>query len=607
LFALLLALFNLGFAQETSQIAEIELRGFENVNKEQIVALMRTKVGQPYIQAQLDQDKRAIEDLGFFRAVDVTAQEQGNQTWKVVVQVSEFPKIKEVRLVGNSVVSTADIMKILETVPAIPIAPGHIYNLKSARPTSDAIEKLYTDKGFFCRVGEFGPLQDSLETINIVLIELTVNQVYIQGNKRTRRSVLDRVIRTEPGKAFNTEVARQDYRRLFETQWFEDIKIIDRQTEDPGKIDLIFDVKEGQTGQLNFGAQIDPRSNIAGLLRYGDSNFRGTGQSVGINLVQGSKGGTSIDLDYGNPYFDDRGTTVNGSIYSRVQYRFSSSGLGGIGGGGDGTEPPPTPRNDEFYERRTGASFGMARRWRDTAEEALFGSLAVKFENIKTSSVAAKTTNSFIQQDGDIAALSFGVTRDKRDVAIDASRGDWARISIEPGYANITKVAGTGTSPAQLGAGMFMRGSFEYRRYFTNQAPRDRTKLDDPRRVLAVRLRAGTVSGKVPFFEQFFVGGADSLRGYAEDRFWGNSFAVGTIEYRIPVQKSFNAALFADFGSAWGGYGSVGTFAQSTKPEFKIGYGVGFSFRTPLGPIRLDFGFNDKGGSRTHFLIGTSF
>jgi len=38
-----------------------------------------------------------------------------------------------------------------------------------------------------------------------------------------------------------------------------------------------------------------------------------------------------------------------------------------------------------------------------------------------------------------------------------------------------------------------------------------------------------------------------------------------------------------------------------------LGYGAGLSFRTPLGPIRIDIGFNEEGRSRTHFIIGTSF
>lgn len=600
---LLFALVSLALAQDASQIAEIEIRGLANVNREQIIAVMRTKVGQPYIQAQLDQDRRTIEDLGFFQSVDVRAQEQGNQTWKVVVQVAEFPKIKEIRVVGNSVVPTEDIVKVLETAPAFPIAPGNIYNLKSAKPASDAIEKLYSDKGFFCRVSEFGPMQDSPETINVALIELTVNQVFIQGNKRTRTSVLNRIIRTKPGEAFNADIARQDYRRLFETQWFEEVKIIDRQTDDPGKIDLIFDVKEGQTGQLNFGAQIDPRSRVAGLVRYGDSNFRGLGQSLGVNLVQGSRGGTSIDVDYGNPYLDEKGTTLTASIYSRVMFRFANSNFGSDGE----PTPPPDPTNESFYERRTGASVGLGRRWKDTPAEVLYGSIALKFENIKTSDVDAKLTQGFIQQDGDIAALSMAVTQDRRDVAIDASQGHWARINVEPGYSKITKIGGKLSNQDLLGSGTFFRTSAEYRRYWSPQGARDRTKLDEPRRVIAFRGRAGSISGKVPFFEQFFVGGSDSLRGYAEDRFWGRNFAALSLEYRHPVQKSFNAILFVDYGSAWGGFDTVGSFKQSNRPDFKVGYGAGFSFRTPLGPIRLDFGFDEKGKSRTHFLIGTSF
>lgn len=599
---LLLFLVSVAFSQQGSQIAEIEIRGLANVNRDQIIAVMRTKVGQPYIQAQLDQDKKAIDDLGFFQAVDVRAQEVDAQAWKVVVQVTEYAKIKEIRIVGNSVIATEDIMKTLETAPAFPVAPGNIYNFKSARPCADAIEKLYADKGFFCRVSEFGPMEESPETVNVVLLELTVNQVLVQGIKRTKRSVIDRLIRTEPGKPFNTDVARQDYRRLFESQWFEDIKIVDRPVEGDGsKIDLIFDLKETQTGSLNFGVQVDPRSKIAGLVRYGDSNFRGSGQSLQANVVQGSSGGTSIDVDWSNPLYDDKGSTISASVYSRVLFRFANDQFGGGGGGST------SPTEDRFYERRTGAALALGKRYKETPNEIIFGSFGLRFENIRTSEIDTKLTEGFIQQDGDVATFSASITRDRRDVSIDASKGDWMRLTLEPGYSNITKVGGDISNSAVLGESGFFRSNIEFRKYWTDQPERDRTKLDDPRRVIAIRARAGTISGQVPFFEQFFVGGSDSLRGYNEDRFWGRHYAALTLEYRQPIQKSFNAVIFIDYGSAWGGYDTVGEFTQSNRPDFKVGYGAGFSFRTPLGPIRLDFGFDEKGKSRTHFLIGTSF
>ncbi|MEZ0324942.1 MAG: BamA/TamA family outer membrane protein, partial [Fimbriimonas sp.] len=186
-------------------------------------------------------------------------------------------------------------------------------------------------------------------------------------------------------------------------------------------------------------------------------------------------------------------------------------------------------------------------------------------------------------------------------------RGDWLRMDVEPGFSHITDVGGSVASSQGIkGNKTFLKTTVEYRRYWSPGPPRGR-ELDAPRKVVAARLKLGNISGTSPFFEQFFVGGSDSLRGYDEDRFWGNNMFVGTLEYRHPIQKSFNAIAFVDYGGAWGGYGSVNNFAQSAKPKFQVGFGVGLSFRTPLGPIRLDLGFDQKGKSRTHFLIGTSF
>ena len=115
------------------------------------------------------------------------------------------------------------------------------------------------------------------------------------------------------------------------------------------------------------------------------------------------------------------------------------------------------------------------------------------------------------------------------------------------------------------------------------------------------------ISGKVPFFEQFFAGGADTVRGYEEDRFWGKQTIISTLEYRYPLQKALSLSAFIDYGGAWGGYGTVGKFTQSSASQLNIGYGIGVSFRSPLGPLRLDLGFDKNGKSRTHFQIATSF
>lgn len=586
---LLLAVASIAFAQDTGVVKEIVINGNQNIQKDAILVTMRTKVGMPYLQATLDQDRNSIEAMGFFQAVDAQAKPLEVGNWQIVINVVEFPVIKEIRIVGNAAVATEEIAAALQ------FKPGEVYNLKTVQPSVAAIRKVYADRGFFVQLEEFGPMQDSPSTINVVLLELSVNSVSVQGNTRTKKSVFDHLIKTRAGDPYNVRKWEADLRRIYGTQWFEDVKSVEREAEGIGKVDLIVDVKEGRTGLFNVGLQVDPRSNFAGLLKLSDSNFRGTGQNVGVNYLQSTQGdGASIDLDYGNPWIDNRDTAMQISLYSRLVFRFAGTSFGG--------SSVPTD-DDRYTERRTGMTVGFARPVRG---DELKASATARFERIDTSSLSTNTTNEFIRQDGDLGVLSLGLTLDKRDVDIEPSKGSWARILVEPGYSNITDVGGAGVSSSGLGSSTFLRTNLEYRAYFSGGPPRGR-ELDAPRKVLAVRARFGMISGRVPFFEQFFAGGSDTIRGYSEDRFWGRNTLLTTVEYRYPIQKAFNAILFVDYGGAWGGYGSVNRFTQSSSLDMHVGYGVGFSFRTPLGPIRLDFGFNDEGGSRTHFLIGTSF
>jgi outer membrane protein insertion porin family len=583
---LLLMLSTVALAQQ-GVVREIIITGNQEVTRDAILAQMRTRIGQPYSRAQLDQDQRTLEDMGFFRAVDVRARPTEEDNWQVTVDVVEWPVVKEVRIVGNTAVPDQDILNVLE----IPV--GRIYNLRDVGPTARAIERLYVDRGYIARVEDIGPLEESPNTINISIIELVVNTVTVEGNTRTQDRVMRRLIRTEPGEPFNVRTWQADLRRIHGTQWFERIDVVEREPEQIGRIDLVLRVQEARTGIFNVGLQVDPRSNFAAVFSMADTNFRGTGQSVGVSFLQGTTGeGASVDLSYGNPWFFGD-TSLNVNVYSRLLFRFAGTGFGG--------DFTPT-EGDRYTERRTGTTIAMSRQIGDY----VFTGLSLRAENINTSNVATGTQNAFIQQDGDVAILGGNIIVNRRDVDIDPSRGDWSRLSFEPGYANIRRVGGAVTGDTVLGASTFFRGTAEYRRYFSPGPPRG-TELDAPRRVLALRMRYGGIVGQVPFFEQFFAGGADSIRGYPEDRFWGRQTFITNVEYRHPIQRAFNIVAFLDYGGAWGGYGGVGQFTQAGTPQFNLGYGVGFSFRSPLGPIRLDFGFNERGGSRTHFLIGTAF
>jgi outer membrane protein insertion porin family len=122
-----------------------------------------------------------------------------------------------------------------------------------------------------------------------------------------------------------------------------------------------------------------------------------------------------------------------------------------------------------------------------------------------------------------------------------------------------------------------------------------------------MRLLFGVTTGDPPFLEQFLIGGNDTLRGYRQDRFPGRRMALLNTEIRRPIGKSLIGVLFTDAGDAWGGPVATNPNFRG-DPSFKAhtSYGAGIRVKTPLGPLRLDYGIG-KEGSETHFGIAHMF
>lgn len=572
-------------------VKNVNVEGNQHVSTAAILATMRTKVGQPFVQATLDADKTLVDGMGFFSAVDPRAKLNDDGSYDVTISVQEFPIVKEIRVSGNQAIPTDQIMK------AIQVKVGEVYNLRAVQPSTDKIRELYTKKGLFAEVSDFAPLPESPGTVNVEVIELKVGKVDISGATKTRPRVFHHLIRTRPGEPFSQQKWTDDIRRIYATQWFDPDSIKPSATEPKaGEIDLGVALKEQRTGNIGFGLQADQENTIAGFFRLSESNFRGTGQSVGVDLLQSTGGGgPSLTLNYSNPFTDNHDTALNFSVYSRIIYRFAGTAFG--------SNTTPT-NSDRYYERRTGFTVGLTRP--DYSQKTVFG-VSGRFESVQTNNLSDTSTANFIRQDGNTAALTFGLTRNRRDYDLDPARGDWSQFTVTPGVSQITDIGGQASDRTLLGTNFFNKLNLEYRFYWSPQKARPVDKLDDPRKVFAFRARYGYIMGTIPFFEQYFVGGVDTLRGYQDDRFWGRNQLLFNTEFRFPVQKSFNLLWFVDYGGAWGGYATVNSFSQSANLRMHLGFGPGVSFRTPLGPIRLDLGFTDRGKSRLDFQIGTSF
>ncbi|GKC22529.1 outer envelope protein 80, chloroplastic isoform X2, partial [Tanacetum coccineum] len=120
-------------------------------------------------------------------------------------------------------------------------------------------------------------------------------------------------------------------------------------------------------------------------------------------------------------------------------------------------------------------------------------------------------------------------------------------------------------------------------------------------------LSGGHVVGNFPPHEAFPIGGINSVRGYEEgDIGSGRSYAVGSGEFSFPLMGPVGGAVFADYGTDLGSGSTVpgDPAGARQKAGSGYGYGVGIRVASPLGPLRLEYAFNDKGNRRYQFGVG---
>jgi len=583
-------------------IREIRVEGNQVIDAATIISAMRWKPGMTYVPTETTSEEGFILSLGFFRDAVVSAVPTEDAQVDILVRVNEFPVIKEVRVVGNTVLTTEQITEIVTKNQAL----GAIYNARNGRLIAQEIEATYDGQGVPAQIEQVGPDRESPGTLTVAVLEPRIRNVMIVKQDgtpiRTQQAVIEKNMRTRPGSVLNRQQIRADLEQLFSTRWFETLEPTTPLADRVGEFDLVIEVTEAPTGLFNAGVALDPQSRLVGQLSYSDSHFRGTGVSVGAQLSQAAAGGgASVDLAYGNRFLDDKGSSINYSLFSRVVYNFTGSGTNVFG---------ETENARGFDERRTGFDISFGR----PLTRSLRTNLGVSFENIKSLDLGTPidpndpNNGRLVRQDGDVAFLRIGLADDRAFPRLQPFRGSVASVTLEPGYSNITRVSGNvGGIDDVIGRNFFLRATAEYRYYWSRPVPED-TPIDRARPVFAARAQLGAISGKVPFFEQLFVGGAESLRGYDNQQFWGSRSVLVTAEWRQPLQSRISLVGFLDYGGAWGGYGNLVNFPQSRTPRFRLGYGVGVGLDGgPLGLIRLDFAFNEQGKNKLHFSLGTSF
>ncbi len=562
-----------------SLVSKVSIVGLLASDQEKAQEVLNMKAGTTLTAAGLEDDIKALYETGLFYEIDPSFKEvpEGVQ---ITYNIMENPVFKGIEVEGNTKLSTSDIKKIMD------IPNGQVLNTKKVNEGARKIESEYSKNGYIlARVNDIRLLPDG--NLAILINEGVVEAFKINGNTKTKDYVITREMKLKKGGPFNAKAARRSMQRIYNLGYFEDVNIKLNPGQEPNTVVVEISVVEMSTGSFGIGAGYSDADGILGMISIGDKNFRGTGDKVNARWEFGGTDEYSknYELSYVRPWIDKKETTMGITVYNMtneyVDYNRDSDEIA------------------RYYKKRNGQEISFSRV---TDNEFITNAVVLKNRDDSYVKPVSGYANQYFegydrdgtQQSADVIAArlkeNFGLTRsvtfsrtlDSRDNIYDPREGKRNNYSVE--------VASFG------GDFNFQKYSVDYRYYYRQGV----------NNVIAVNIGLGLANGDMPLSQRFSIGGSETLRGYRDDLFKGNSMLRGSVEYRVPLVKKVQGVVFTDAGYAWSKDYDESNFDLGLM---KYSAGIGLRINSPLGPLRLDYGvpLNGGNGGRFHFSFGGQF
>ena len=213
-------------------IKDIEITGNMLVPRDKIINKMHTKEGSIFDRQALQADLKAIYEMGYFTDKIKVVPEASPTGVKLRIEVEENLPVTGFNIVGNTVISTEELETIFQDQTGLP------QNIAQLNDAISKIEKIYADKGFvLARVKKITDDPDGM--VNIEINEGTIDKVNLVGNTKTKDYIIKRNMLTAEDSIYNEEMLKDDLKRIFGTQAFEDVRrVITASADDPDKYEL---------------------------------------------------------------------------------------------------------------------------------------------------------------------------------------------------------------------------------------------------------------------------------------------------------------------------------------------------------------------------------
>ena len=585
---------------ETARIKDIRIVGNKAFSESTLKGLFDQDTGgwlswytksDRYARTKLNADLETLRSYYLQRGylefrVDSTqvAISPDKQDISITVNVTEGERfvVSSVKLEGNFL-EREDEFKSLVT-----IRPGEPYNADQVAETTKAFADHFGNFGFaFARIEAVPEVDRENNRVALVLQADPVRRAYVRrisvtGNNRTRDEVVRREFRQYEASWYDGEKIRLSRDRVDRLGYFTEVNIETQEVPGaPDQVDLVINVAEKPTGSLQLGAGFSSAEKLSFSFAVKQENVFGSGNYLGVDLNT-SKFKRTLVFSTTNPYFTPDGISRTLDLYYRTDKPYEDQG-----------------GNYELITTGGGVRFGVPFTEIDTV---FFGG-ALEQTRIKAGTNIPAAYLAYADRYGATSTsvpLTIGWSRDSRDSALAPNVGRLQRLNTEWSVA---------------GDARYVRANYQYQQYVPLSKKFTLAFNGE------VGLGKGMGGRPFPVFKNFYSGGLGSVRGFDQGTLGPRDVTGASLGG--PKKLTFNAELIAPFPGAGNDrtlrvftfldVGNVyGDGEKMRLSDMRASVGVGLSWISPLGPLRLAFAnpVRKYAGDRIQklqFQIGTSF
>ncbi|HEK85599.1 MAG TPA: hypothetical protein ENO29_04500 [Candidatus Aminicenantes bacterium] len=552
------------------RIEEIEFRG----NKTFSAKLLKKALGigekflfLPYLDGEEVYELPGrislfYEEQGFPQAtVSLNYVRQGNAV-KPILYIEEGPRqmIKSLEIQGAAAISSAELIQQLDS------RPGRPYYRPALQRDLEKINLAYLNRGFRGTQVNFEAIPDRENNYDVVihLVEgrrMKIDNIFITGNRLTSKKLVLRELRLRPGDWADYSRMLESKRNLDSLGVFSEVKIEELPSTE-NSINLSVQLREGEQNYAGLGLGVETKDEVRSVALWENNpRPRVTAEYIRYNLFRNA---SQVSFVGQLSVVDKRlvGTWQQPYIFGLKMRTYLSA----------------------YWENQDRTTFSYERRGMtlSTMRNLPGGfSLVLAAGALRTRLTRLEISESQVERERLPYSIAYGSAtfiRDSRDDTFNPQNGYFFSLALERAYplfhteSNFTKV-------------------FTKFQYFYPLAANINFNT---------MFRLGLASGTVPIPERFFAGGSNSFRGVSFEMLGpkdpesglplgGKMMFLVNMETRFILFKklpNLSGALFYDMGNI---YPEIKNF---NFLKLSQAAGLGLRYRTPLGPVRFDVGWN---------------